>query len=112
MTMPTPPRAELLAILEACKADPHAAATCLVLADWLEERGDDTDHAPAEFVWPPLPWPNGPVGDEPVGPWDRRRGAGAACRLAGPVAMPGAVARRGRDLGSGRPGTRPLTAHG
>src|SRR5215469_14182128 len=42
-----PPRGELLALLRAAKADPEDDAPRLVLADWLDERGDP---ARAELV--------------------------------------------------------------
>src|SRR5262245_15057243 len=39
--------AELVSLLEACKAEPDEEAPRLVLADWLEEHGEDDR---AEFV--------------------------------------------------------------
>jgi uncharacterized protein (TIGR02996 family) len=46
----SPPRPELLALLQAAKDQPDDDAPRLVLADWLEENGDDADRARAEFV--------------------------------------------------------------
>src|SRR4051794_17991657 len=43
-------RRELLSLLEACKQEPDDDAARLVLADWLEEHGDDADRERAEFV--------------------------------------------------------------
>jgi uncharacterized protein (TIGR02996 family) len=43
-------RRELLALLEACKRDPEDDAARLVLADWLEEHGDEDDRERADFV--------------------------------------------------------------
>src|SRR5437016_4702342 len=37
---PAPPRAELVALLSACKDQPDEDAPRLVLADWLEEYGE------------------------------------------------------------------------
>jgi uncharacterized protein (TIGR02996 family) len=39
------PRLELMRLVEACKADPLDDAGRLILADWLEEHGDETDRA-------------------------------------------------------------------
>src|SRR5262245_20846052 len=44
------PRPELVALLEAAKDQPEELAPRLVLADWLEEFGDEHDRARAEFV--------------------------------------------------------------
>lgn len=44
------PRAELLALLAACKKDPDDDHARLVLADWLEEHGDADDRQRAAFV--------------------------------------------------------------
>lgn len=49
-TEAAPPRRELVALLEACKAAPEDDAARLVLADWLEEHGNDADRERAEFV--------------------------------------------------------------
>jgi uncharacterized protein (TIGR02996 family) len=43
-------RAELLALLRAVKEEPEEDAPRLVLADWLEENGDEADLARAEFI--------------------------------------------------------------
>jgi uncharacterized protein (TIGR02996 family) len=43
-------RRELVSLLEACKRDPEDDAPRLVLADWLEEHGDEDDRARAAFV--------------------------------------------------------------
>jgi uncharacterized protein (TIGR02996 family) len=45
-----PPRPELLSLLQACKEEPQDDAPRLVLADWLEEHGDEHDVARAEFI--------------------------------------------------------------
>src|SRR4051812_5114180 len=44
------PRRELLSLLEACKREPEDDAARLVLADWLEEHGDQDDRQRGEFV--------------------------------------------------------------
>src|SRR3954453_14976730 len=54
------PRPKLVALLESAKDQPDEVAPRLVLADWLEEFGDESDRARAEFVrlhcaWSPLP---------------------------------------------------------
>ena len=43
-------RAELLTILAAVKESPADPTPRLILADWLEEHGDETDRARAEFI--------------------------------------------------------------
>jgi uncharacterized protein (TIGR02996 family) len=43
-------RAELLSILAAVKEAPADPAPRLILADWLEEHGDEQDRARAEFI--------------------------------------------------------------
>jgi uncharacterized protein (TIGR02996 family) len=43
-------RPELIALIDACKDAPDDDAPCLVLADWLDEHGDEHDRARAEFV--------------------------------------------------------------
>ncbi len=43
-------RPNLLRLLAACKADPEDDAARLVLADWLEEYGDEDDRQRAAFV--------------------------------------------------------------
>jgi uncharacterized protein (TIGR02996 family) len=45
-----PPRTELLGLLAECKAHIADDAVRLVLADWLEEHGDEADRARAEFI--------------------------------------------------------------
>src|SRR5438552_1097952 len=45
-----PPRPELLALLQAAKDEPGDDAPRLVLADWLEEHGDEADRARAAFI--------------------------------------------------------------
>src|SRR5262249_54384240 len=47
---PLAPRPEVLAFLEAIKDDPDDDAPRLVLADWLEERGDERDAARARYL--------------------------------------------------------------
>src|SRR5262245_59429136 len=47
---PKPPRNELLALLRAAKRQPDDDAPRLVLADWLQEHGDDEDRARAEYI--------------------------------------------------------------
>ena len=49
MTAATP-RPELIALLDACKDEPDDDAPRLVLADWLEEYGDESDRDRAEFI--------------------------------------------------------------
>jgi uncharacterized protein (TIGR02996 family) len=44
------PRGALLALLRACKDQPGDDAPRLVLADWLEERGDEADRPRAERI--------------------------------------------------------------
>lgn len=44
------PRPELLSLLAACKADPDDDARRLVLADALDEYGDEHDRARADFI--------------------------------------------------------------
>lgn len=44
------PRADLLALLAAAKADPDDDHPKLVLADWLQEQDHDADRARGEFV--------------------------------------------------------------
>src|SRR5262245_3966446 len=46
----SPLRAELLGLLQAAKQQPEEDAPRLVLADWLEDHGDATDIARAEFI--------------------------------------------------------------
>jgi uncharacterized protein (TIGR02996 family) len=46
----SPPRPELLALLEAVKDDPDDDTPRLVLADWLEENGDRFDAERARFI--------------------------------------------------------------
>src|SRR5262245_40708979 len=43
-------RRELLALLNACKQNPDDEAARGVLADWLEEHGDEDDRRRAEFI--------------------------------------------------------------
>jgi uncharacterized protein (TIGR02996 family) len=43
-------RPELLGLLEECKANPQDDAPRLVLADWLEEHGDEQERARAEHI--------------------------------------------------------------
>src|SRR5262245_3293832 len=50
MTTETAPRPELLALLARARADPEDEGPRLVLADWLEEYGDEHDQARAEFI--------------------------------------------------------------
>src|SRR5687768_11603514 len=45
-----PPRPELLALLQAARDHPTPDAPRLVLADWLEEHGDESDRARAAFI--------------------------------------------------------------
>src|SRR4051794_35849160 len=47
---PPPPRAGLVPLIEACKADPNDEAARWVLADWLEEHGTEADRLRAEFI--------------------------------------------------------------
>src|SRR5262249_15508960 len=63
------PRPELLALLQAVKQQPDDDSPRLVLADWLEEYGDEADRARAEFVrlhcaWSQLDWRD-PAREEP-----------------------------------------------
>lgn len=48
--MPITPRPELLSLLARCKEAPEDEASHLVLADWLDEHGNESDRARAEFV--------------------------------------------------------------
>jgi uncharacterized protein (TIGR02996 family) len=48
--MSQPVRPELLALLAAVKEAPEDAAPRLILADWLEENGDEHDRARAELL--------------------------------------------------------------
>src|SRR5438105_12661954 len=48
--MPPAPRPELLRLLSALKDAPGDVAPRLVLADWLEEQGDQADQARAELL--------------------------------------------------------------
>jgi uncharacterized protein (TIGR02996 family) len=45
-----PPRPEVLAFLRACKENPEDDTPRLVLADWLQEHGDEHDAARGEFI--------------------------------------------------------------
>lgn len=45
-----PPRAELLALLKAAKAEPDDDTPRLVLADWLQEQSDPADAARGEWL--------------------------------------------------------------
>lgn len=47
---PATPRAEVLVLLADIKRDPDDDALRLILADWLEDHGDPTDQARAEFI--------------------------------------------------------------
>jgi uncharacterized protein (TIGR02996 family) len=55
--MTRPPRPDLLDLLEVCKDNPDDADSRLVLADWLEEHGDEHDAARAELIRLRLSWP-------------------------------------------------------
>jgi uncharacterized protein (TIGR02996 family) len=46
----TPVRPELLGLLEAAREDPADLSGRLVLADWLEENGSESDMARAELI--------------------------------------------------------------
>jgi uncharacterized protein (TIGR02996 family) len=48
--IPTQPRPEVLALLRACKDSPEDDAPRLVLADWLEEHGDESDCARGQYL--------------------------------------------------------------
>jgi len=50
MTTPVAPRPELLALLRHAAENPDDVAARLVIADWLEEHGDEADRQRAEFV--------------------------------------------------------------
>jgi uncharacterized protein (TIGR02996 family) len=43
-------RTEMLRLLDACKRDPHDDTARLVLADWLEENGDEAGRARARLI--------------------------------------------------------------
>jgi uncharacterized protein (TIGR02996 family) len=47
---PAQPRPEVLALLRACKESPEDDAPRLVLADWLQEHGDESDCARGQFL--------------------------------------------------------------
>src|ERR687886_573301 len=105
----TPPQAhpELHALLRACKEDPFDDARRLVLADWLEERGEA---GRAEFVRTQLrPARLAPY--EPEVPGLEARQAELLRRhadewLAGPRALklPGCSFERGLVVSEGTPG--------
>src|SRR5262245_34838074 len=44
------PRPELMGLLQTARESPGDVAPRLVVADWLEEHGDEVDRARAEFV--------------------------------------------------------------
>jgi uncharacterized protein (TIGR02996 family) len=93
------PRREVMALLEAVKDDPESDAPRLVLADWLEEHGDEADLARAEYVrLECLPSPEGKKRSEAL--WQRHQ---AAWR--GPVA---ALLNAGKGKASLHRGTRGL----
>jgi uncharacterized protein (TIGR02996 family) len=46
----SPPRSELVDLLRAARQHPGDVARRLVLADWLEEYGEESDHARAELI--------------------------------------------------------------
>jgi uncharacterized protein (TIGR02996 family) len=47
--MSSPPRLELLALLDDVKRNPDDLTPWLVLCDWLEENGDEADRARSEY---------------------------------------------------------------
>src|SRR5919197_5606192 len=55
-------RGQMLLLLEAAKENPWGAAPRLVLADWLDEHGNEADRARAEIIRLQIDQANG-------GPW-------------------------------------------
>src|SRR5436309_75427 len=49
-TSARPPRPEVLAFLDAIKDGPDDDTPRLILADWLQENGDEHDHARGEYL--------------------------------------------------------------